>query len=139
MWENIGRWSRRDLDRADAPNRRWIRREMRAHRFFAFLYVVPDGRIAGSGAVWLQRSQPRPGKLAGETMPYIMSMFTEPEFRGHGIATELVRTMVRWVGQRGYRRVVLHASRFGRSVYEQLGFESSNEMRLDLPARRLRR
>ncbi len=136
MWKDIGGRTTRELDRADGPYRAWVRRQTRARRFVAFLVEAPDGRVAGSGAIWLQPAQPRPGTLSRETMPYILSMFTEPEFRGRGIATRLVRAMLRWATERGYRRIFLHASTMGRPIYARLGFTAGNEMRLDLPVRR---
>jgi hypothetical protein len=44
-------------------------------------------------------------------------------------------TILEWLKQRGFRAVNLHASREGRPLYEKLGFEATNEMRLkfDLP------
>jgi len=72
-------------------------------------------------------------------MPYILSMFTEPRARRRGVASQIVRAMIEWSSRRGYRRIFLHASEEGRSVYAGLGFAPGNEMRLDLPARRERR
>jgi GNAT superfamily N-acetyltransferase len=132
MWREIGRWSEADLDRADRAYRTWVLREMAGRRFVAFIIEGPRGKATGSGAMWLAPSQPRPGRLAGEKMPYIMSMFTEPAFRGRGVATRLVRALVEWAAEHGYARVVLHASKKGRPVYERLGFENGREMRLDL-------
>jgi GNAT superfamily N-acetyltransferase len=139
MWEEIGGRTRAELDRADPAYRRWVVRETRARRFVGFVVEDGRGRAAGSGAVWLQPAQPRPGKLARLRMPYIMSMYTEPDLRGRGVASRIVRAMVRWATSRGYHRVFLHASSAGRPVYAKLGFTDGSEMRLDLPRRRARR
>jgi hypothetical protein len=40
--------------------------------------------------------------------------------------------MIAWCKQEGFARVSLHASEHGRPLYESLGFEDSNEMRLNL-------
>lgn len=138
MWEAIGGRSRGELDRADLIYRDWVVRESRAGRFVAFLTVDSNGRPLGSGAIWLAPAQPRPGRLAGEAMPYILSMFTEPRARGKGIASEIVRAMIAWASRRGYRRISLHASPQGRPIYTALGFLPGSEMRLDLPDRRSR-
>lgn len=138
MWEDIGGRRRTDLDRADPAYRRWVRRELASHHFFAFVAERSNGRPAGSGALWLVPSQPRPGRLGRLRMPYVMSMYTDPAFRGRGVATRLVRRMVRWARDRGYARIFLHASTMGRPVYARFGFAPGNEMRLDL-ARRGRR
>jgi GNAT superfamily N-acetyltransferase len=136
MWEDIGGRTRGELDRADPVYRRWVRREIAAGRFVGFLVENRAGRPLGSGAIWLTPSQPRPGRLAGPTMPYILSMFTEPAARGRGVASRIVHAMIAWATRRGFRRIFLHASEQGRSVYERLGFVPGNEMRLELPARR---
>ena len=141
MWEAIGGRLRAHLARADPVYRRWARREMRARRFFGFLVEAADGRPAGSGALWLVPTQPRPGRLArNDRLPYVMSMYTEPEFRGRGVATRILRAQLRWATAHGYGRISLHASPMGRPVYERLGFVATNEMRRELPrARRGRR
>ncbi len=139
MFLELRRRSQHEMDRHDRVYRRWARRGMRAREFFAFVVEGPDGRIAGSGALWLQPQQPRPGRWMVDRLPYVLSMFTEPDARGRGVASQLVARMVDWATERGYPRIFLHASSMGRSVYERLGFESGNEMRRDLPRRRRRR
>ncbi len=136
MWREIGRWSEAELDRADRAYRRWVVRERRAKRFFAYIVETPKGVPAGSGAVWLAPNQPRPGRVGTSGLPYILSMYTEPRYRRRGVATRLVLTMIEWAERRRYGRVVLHASPMGRPVYARLGFQPSREMRLDLTARR---
>jgi GNAT superfamily N-acetyltransferase len=135
MWIAIGGRLRAHLERADPVYRRWVRREIAARTFIGYVVESSDGRPAGSGAIWLAPTHPRPGRLARARMPYVLSMYTEPEFRGRGVASRIVEALVRWAKQRGYARVTLHASSEGRSVYARLGFEPTNEMRLDLPAR----
>jgi GNAT superfamily N-acetyltransferase len=136
MWEDIGKHAPREIERSDAPYRRWVRREMRAHRFFGFVAETDRGEVVASGAVWLHPVQPRPGPRARLDMPYILSMYTAPEHRGRGLASRLVRTMVRWAEARGYGRIFLHASVKGRPVYARLGFVDGNEMRHELGGRR---
>ena len=132
MWTAIGTFPKAEMTRAGPRYRWWMTRERRAQRFFGFVAESGTGEIAGSGAVWLQASQPRPGRLARLQTPYIMSMYTEPAFRRRGVGSSLVRHMLSWARRRGFARVTLHASRFGRPVYERIGFEASNEMRFDL-------
>jgi hypothetical protein len=40
--------------------------------------------------------------------------------------------MLDWLRQQGYDTVSLHASDYGRPLYEALGFKATNEMRLQL-------
>ena len=62
----------------------------------------------------------------------ILNVYTEPEYRRRGIARRIMETMIAWCKQEGFARVSLHASEHGRPLYQSLGFEDSNEMRLNL-------
>ena len=62
-------------------------------------------------------------------VPYLMSMYTVKGFRRKGVASLIVKGALKWCREHEYDGVVLHASKEGRSVYEGLGFEPSNEMR----------
>jgi len=59
-----------------------------------------------------------------------VNVFTEPQWRRHGIASLLVKEIVTWSKNQRIDRLLLHASDEGRSLYEKLGFVASNEMRL---------
>lgn len=116
----------------DREYRKWARARMRRKELVAWLAeTVPGGRAVAGGAVWLIEHQPRPGTPAGKT-PYLLSMFTEREFRGRGLASRIVREAMRWARGNGYPRMTLHASKFGRSVYRKLGWERTWEMRVML-------
>jgi GNAT superfamily N-acetyltransferase len=138
MFHELVRWKAGDLDRADPIYRRWLRAQIAERQVFAFVAEGPDGATLGTGVLWLQPSQPRPGRLSRPRMPYVMSMYTERSARHRGVASALVKVMIDWSTKHGYRRIFLHASKFGRPVYAALGFENGNEMRLELPARRRR-
>lgn len=120
------------LDDALRVYARWFRRMWRDGRIVAWKVESSDGTIAASGALWFRETQPRPGELGGYR-PYLMSMYTEPEFRGRGLAARLVRAAIAESRRRKYGLLTLHASTMGRGVYERLGFEAGSEMRLSLP------
>lgn len=61
---------------------------------------------------------------------YILNIYTEPEYRGQGIAHQIMNTIIDWCRTEGFETVSLHASSMGRPIYESLGFEPTNEMRL---------
>jgi len=62
----------------------------------------------------------------------ILNVYTEPEYRRRGIARQLMETIIAWCKEERFARVTLHASDQGKPLYESLGFEPSNEMRLNL-------
>ena len=59
-----------------------------------------------------------------------MNFYVAPEMRRRGLARELLALAVAEAKARGIKVVTLHASKFGKPLYEQNGFEMSNEMRL---------
>jgi GNAT superfamily N-acetyltransferase len=61
---------------------------------------------------------------------WVHNVYTLPEYRRRGIAGEIMRAMIAWCRAEGFQSVSLHASEYGRSIYESLGFRASNEMRL---------
>jgi ribosomal protein S18 acetylase RimI-like enzyme len=63
---------------------------------------------------------------------YLLNFYVEPEFRGRGLASELLTTAVEDARRRGIKVVSLHASKFGKPLYERNGFEPTNEMILRL-------
>ncbi|HEY3784012.1 MAG TPA: GNAT family N-acetyltransferase [Steroidobacteraceae bacterium] len=89
--------------------------------------------IAGAGAhvkATLPRmSADRAGRIATSPVPLVVNVYTEPAWRHRGLAHALMRALMQWAGERGFDRVVLHASNQARSLYASLGFVASNEMR----------
>ena len=93
--------------------------------------IESGGRIVASGAVLLSEWLPRPRDLTGR-LAYLHSVYTLPEYRRRGLARRIVETAIDFCRAQGLRRLVLHASRDGRPLYESLGFTPTNEMRLVL-------
>lgn len=67
---------------------------------------------------------------AEPTRGYLLNFYTEPAARGRGYARQLLQAAVDLCHQRGATVVTLHASPFGRPIYEAFGFKQSNEMML---------
>ena len=91
----------------------------------------PDVLVGGAG-IQLQRILPRPlgpSTISEGRQGTIVNVFTEPEWRRHGIGSLLMKEIIAWSRNEGLDRLLLHASEKGRPVYEQLGFVASNEMR----------
>lgn len=96
----------------------------------------PNKIVAGAG-VQLREVPPHPqpnasGKIGiiGGRQAIIQNVYTEPEWRGRGLAALLISTVIDWTREQGIESVVLHASEKGRAIYERLGFIQTTEMRL---------
>jgi GNAT superfamily N-acetyltransferase len=102
-----------------------------AREYFGFL-AEHDGAVVSGGGVWLRPLLPRPGTLQGSLEAYVLNVYTEPEHRRGGVARAIMNAILEWSHEQRVARVTLHASREGRPLYEDLGFEPSNEMRIVL-------
>ena len=90
-----------------------------------------NGRVVAGGAVVISAWPAHAYDLECRRAT-ILNVYTEPEYRRRGIARQIMEAMIAWCKQEGFARVSLHASNQGRPLYESLGFEDSNEMRLNL-------
>jgi GNAT superfamily N-acetyltransferase len=89
--------------------------------------------IVGGAGIQLQPILPRPvdtSTIGEGRQGTIINVFTEPQWRRHGIAGLLIKWIVAWSKSERLDRLILHASDEGRSLYEKFGFVASNEMRL---------
>lgn len=136
MWIEMGRVGPGEHDATSEAYGKWLAARMRRGTLTAFVIqdVAPDGKpgkVIASGAVWIQDVQPRPGHPL--TMwGYILSVYTEPGARRRGLARAIVDACIEHAREAGCTRACLHASDEGRPLYEELGFERTDEMWLDL-------
>jgi GNAT superfamily N-acetyltransferase len=59
---------------------------------------------------------------------YLLNFYTVPEARGRGLATQLLHRAVEICKENKVRVITLHASKFGKPIYEKFGFTHNNEM-----------
>jgi GNAT superfamily N-acetyltransferase len=95
----------------------------------------PD-EVAGGAGVQLRHVLPHPARTAEGEMSVaegrhaiVLNVYTEPTWRRHGVAEQLMRHLLAWAREERLDRLVLHASPDGRRLYERLGFVATNEMR----------
>ena len=102
---------------------------IQAREYFGFLAEYEGEVVAGAG-VWLRPLLPRPGVLQGSLEAYVLNVYTERAHRRNGVARKIMEAVLHWSRAQRVARVTLHASDEGRPLYESLGFESSNELRI---------
>ena len=129
MCEAMG-FSGPDLDAAEAVWSAYFGETIPAGEFHGWLAITPEGKAVSACGVVIDRHPPTPGNLSGRS-GYLMNVVTMPEYRGRGLARRVIRTALQWLDEQGIRRVTLHATDMGQSLYTSLGFEPvPNEMRL---------
>lgn len=91
----------------------------------AVAYVVDrpgePGRLAASGIGLVRHGLPAPSRFDTRS-GYVLSVCTDPEFRGRGFATAIMTSLLGWFTAAGIVKVNLHASQFGVEIYRRLGF-----------------
>jgi GNAT superfamily N-acetyltransferase len=129
MFRNMGYSDEAALAAMAASSERALAEALADGRYHGWLADLPGGEtVAGGGlmiAPWLghpRDPQPRKGE--------ILNVYTEPAYRRCGLARRLMGVMIDWCKEQGYAWIALHASKEGRSLYESLGFQPTNEMRL---------
>ena len=113
----------------------FFRAAVASGEYAAWLAVTNDASertVAGAG-LWLRPMLPRPstsGIVQGREA-LVANVYTEPEWRRRGLAALLMRYLLDYTREQRITRVLLHASKEGRPLYESMGFVPTNEMRLD--------
>ena len=129
MFRDMGEGTVAELDRMVEVASTWLARALADGSYHHWLALDSLGRVAGGGGVLLCPWPANPKNPCTERA-VILNVYTEPEFRKRGIARQIMLTIMAWVKQQGLRSVNLHASDEGLHLYEKLGFEATNEMRL---------
>lgn len=109
----------------------WLANTLTTGEYVGWLAVTSDGTaVAGVGVrteLWPVGATDQTGKRA-----YVDNVYTDPAWRGRGLAKQLLRTALDWAREHGFETARLNASDAGRPLYEALGFQPSNEMMLRL-------
>ncbi|QRN96825.1 GNAT family N-acetyltransferase [Archangium violaceum] len=101
--------------------RRYFAQALPAESFHAWVGVAEGRVVACSGLLPFGRP-PMPDTLAS-LEAYVLNMYTEPEWRGRGIARALFVELTRFARELGVGRLLLHATADGRPLYESMGFK----------------
>ena len=131
MFESMGYGDKAQLDAADEAASAYFSAAIPAGEFHGWLAVARSEQVAGSGGIVIDRHPPGPSNLTGQ-IGYIMNLVTVPEYRKQGVARQVMQTMLAWLAEQGIQQAALHHTDMGRSLYSELGFVDSNEMRLKL-------
>jgi GNAT superfamily N-acetyltransferase len=106
----------------------WVRAKLEDGSYVGWL-TSKEGRVVAGAGMWLMDFPPH-WMHEEPVRAYLLNFYVDQEFRGQGLAHALLKTAVAETRRRGIKVVSLHASKFGKPLYERNGFEASNEMML---------
>ena len=131
MFRAMGYSDEAAIDSMSATFRVWLLEHMNAGDYLAWLVSAPDGATAAGAGLWLMDWPPH---MIGRDSRRgnILNVYTAESFRRRGLARQLMETVLQWCRADGIDTVALHASPAGLSLYDEMGFAATNEMRLKL-------
>ena len=131
MFADMGKGTPEVLDAMGITTAAYLHRSIPDGWYRGWLAEAPNGRIVSGAGVALA---PWPGSPEDPSprRGIIINVYTEPDFRRRGLAEQLMTNVIEWCRAEGFHTVSLHASAYGRPLYEKLGFAPTNEMRLHL-------
>lgn len=94
----------------------------------AYYVAIDADRIIGTAGALLTNGYP--AEIHGIRNGYIFGVHVESHYRGRGIATQLTRLAAAFLEERCPWAIRLHASPYGRPIYQKMGFTPTNEMQL---------
>ena len=137
MFTDMGKLPRALYDVLVAESMRYLEGAIPIGEYLGWLAAPrdrPQEIIAGAG-VQQRHVLPHPLERPSGTMlafgrqAIVLNVFTERAWRRHGLARHLMDHVLAWARVAGVDTLVLHASDEGRTLYEELGFVATNEMR----------
>lgn len=90
------------------------------------LLAVENEEVIATGAIIYYPFPPSYINQSGERA-YITNIYTHPNFRGRGIAQQIISLLIKDAEARDIKKIFLAASPLGKPVYKKLGFEEAPE------------
>ncbi len=131
MFLDIGNHDRQKLDGMMVEFRPWLESRMASGEYLGWLAMAADGSVVAGLGLWLMDWPPHV-LGGGSRRGNIVNVYTEAAHRRRGLARLLMNAALVWCRANRIDVVILHASKEGRHLYESVGFQPTNEMRLVL-------
>lgn len=117
------------LQALDAAFEPWVHAHLLDGTYVGLLLEDELGKVVAGAGIYFQDFPPHWIDIQ-PTRAYLLNFYTAPAVRGQGFANLMLRECVDLCRARGLELVTLHASKFGRPIYEKAGFRQSSEMML---------
>lgn len=130
MFREMGGIYQERLEQFEPASRRYFQTALQAGTYHGLLAEL-DGRIVAGGGVLIAEWPGSPLNFEPRRA-WILNIYVEPAHRRKGLARLIAQELLAWCKKEGFQSVALHASEYGRGLYEKLGFRGTNEMRVML-------
>ena len=131
MFRDVGR-AEADLPRMTGHFRTWLAPRLADGTYFGFILEDEGVPVGGIGLLEIDWP-PHPSHPEQDRRGYVLNVYVEPTHRRRGLARELMRLAEAEFAERGIEFSILHASEKGRPLYEELGWNATNEMAKSAP------
>jgi len=117
MFQDMGHRDGKRLAEMRGSSEAYLRRALADGTYRGWRAVTGEGRVAAGGGIAIV---PWPGSPDDPAAwrGWIQNVYTEPEFRYRGLARRIMEAIVDWCRGEGFYAVSLHASIFGRPLYD---------------------
>ena len=132
MFYDMGHQDEAMLQAILDSSRPYIKRYLAELSYRGWFAIAPDGHVAAGAGVLISPLVSGPFSPHDVHRAYLLNVYTYPKFRKRGLARALTQKAIDWCRAEGFKVLWLHTSKSGRPLYESLGFEATNEMRLIL-------
>ena len=96
------------------------------------VFAARDGKRIVSVAYLHIIEMPANSILLNGLYADVLSVYTEPEYRGQGLCTKLMEMLVEYGKKRGLGRIDLSATEKGHPIYKKIGFEDTEHRYTDM-------
>ena len=131
MFFDMGKQNPAVLDEMAKSFRPWLAEKVSKREYLSWFAIAEDGSVAAGAGLWLMNWPPSL-RISEPWRGNILNVYTERGHRRRGLARRLVTAATEWCRANGISVAILHASDEGRPLYEALGFQPTNELRLIL-------
>ena len=106
----------------------WVTERLADGRYVG-LFLEEDSVVLAAGGIFYMDFPPH--FLDPEPIrAYLLNFYTAPQARGRGFANQILKACVDECHAHNVRVITLHASKFGKPIYEKFGFLHHNEYAL---------
>ncbi len=98
-----------------------------------FLGIICEhkNKIISAAYLAINKMPPNPHFINGKTGT-LLNVFTYPEYRNQGIATELIKKIIEEAKKENISQINLSATKSGEKMYKKLGFKESKYTQMNV-------